>query len=90
MAGKLKFETKTHPMTGATVLIAFGKRKVTRYTGETFHQHVGLRVAKELPGWRVEFAGLIAGAWMPWELITEEAFPTAAAAKKAAQAFATA
>lgn len=47
-----------------------------------------VRVTNEAGGYRIDFAGNVAGAWLPWEPIDETVYRTVTAAKKAVAAYA--
>jgi len=79
----LKFENRDG------VRVAFHEcsfRKTSGSIGKSFN---AIRVIKEGPNYRVDKTSAVAGAWMPWEPVTDRPFKTMAEAKKAANRYAT-
>ena len=68
--------------------MAFIKKPRIDVGGRRFIAHEAVRAAKEPGGWRIDVAGNVAGAWLPWEAIDSIEYPTVAAAKKAIRAYA--
>ena len=86
---RIAYEKKVSP-TGVAAYVAITKKPRVRYDGSRFTATTAVRIIEEKQGYRTDFCSAVAGTFMPWEPITEVAYPTVAAAKKAVQAFVTA
>lgn len=85
MTQKIVFEQKTD-----RIVVAFIKKAKIDIRGKRFFGDEATRAIKEFDGWRVDKCAAVAGAWMPWEAITSEVFPTLDAAKETIVAYANA
>ncbi len=70
------------------IWVAFIKKERESLSGKKFNVTEAVRITKESNGYRIDFAGHIAGAWLPWEPIETTPFGTIALAKKAVSAYA--
>jgi len=86
---RIAYEKKVSP-TGVAAYVAITKKPRMHYMGGRFMATTAVRIIEEKQGYRTDFCSVICGATGPWEAITEVAYPTVAAAKKAVQAFVTA
>lgn len=83
-----RWQRKDHPTTGGRAWGSAVAIPLRNMWGEGYNAHEAIRVIKERDGWRLDRASAVAGAWMPWEPIDEIRYKSAAAAKRAAQAWA--
>ncbi len=72
---------------GRGVLVASIIKRRTDIRGKEFDAPEEVRIIHESGGYRVDFTSAVAGAWMPWEAVTEEVFKTVDAAKAAARTY---
>lgn len=82
MAKKLKFEKKA-----PHIWVAFADKNRRDIRGRAFKGFTAVRVIKESEGFRADFTGAVAGAWMPWEPITSVSYKTLAEAKRVCNEF---
>lgn len=68
------------------ILVAFVQKSREDLRGRSFRAQEALRIIRERGSdvYRLDFAGAVAGSWLPWEAVTDESFQTVAAAKNAA------
>jgi hypothetical protein len=85
----IRFERRAHPHTGAPIYTAFIKKQRRDWRERPFEANEAVRAIAEGGGWRIDKAGWV-GAWLPWEAIDQTVYPTAAAAKRAIEAYASA
>lgn len=83
---RIQFEEKVGPR--GSVHVAFIKKPRIDVRDRRFIAEEAVRAVQEPGGWRIDFAGNVAGAWLPWEAIDNVEYPTLAAAKKAIRAYA--
>lgn len=69
------------------IYVAHVKKPRRAFDGRKFTAHEAVRITKEKGGYRIDFAGNVAGAWLPWEAIDEVSHRTVASAKKAVRAY---
>ncbi len=67
----IKLESKGRGVHVGFFTKAHGKRKIER----------AVRIQQEAAGFRIDVTSAVAGAWMPWEALTTEVFPTFEAAE---------
>lgn len=83
---KIKWEKKA-----PGIFIAIATKKRIDIRGREFNATTGLRIAKEKAdgksGYRVDHCSAVAGAWMPWEAVSDTYHRTLAAAKRTAREF---
>lgn len=78
----MKFEAK-----GSDVFVVLTTRKREDLRGKSFKALEAVRAIKEGDHWRIDFAGHVAGAWLPWEAIDEVKYPDLPSAIKAAKTY---
>lgn len=80
----MKWEKKETPGK-PTVWVTFIKKERTSISGRKFQANEAVRIISEGSGFRVDFAGSVAGTWLPWEPVTNTVLPTLSQAKEVAK-----
>jgi hypothetical protein len=83
MANTIQFEDKGNGVLGTTI-----QKKRTTVQGKPFTTTECCRIIPEGEGFRIDFAGHIAGTWLPWEPINDTVYPTVNKAKAAIRTYA--
>lgn len=85
---QIKYEISTR--SGQTAHVAFiTKTRHAQGTEKPFKASEAVRIiGNDINGYRIDFAGNVAGAWLPWEAVTEQVYTCLANAKAAVRAYA--
>jgi hypothetical protein len=85
----MKWEKKESPGR-PTVWVTFIKKDRISIAGREFKADEAVRIISEKSGFRVDFAGSVAGTWLPWEAVSNTVFSTLQEAKQTAKDYASA